>query len=156
MEKNNEDNFFGDEKALPLYQVVKEEIAKSFYEANNLLQQMKFQNRAIAKNTFYMFCSQVTHLFMLVRNDIIEYIEKKEKKADREDYNKFSYLLNLDDDVDTPNFKMKDLYKVGEEDYLIWIRYFKLLSRFIYDLGITKIKIKTIAPDFSVMEGLFS
>lgn len=154
MEKKSYDKLYGDEKALPSYEIVKREILDSFYECNALLRDMKFQNpRMAGKDIFYNFCSEVAHLFMKLRDDIMEEIKKNEKDTDKEDKEKFSYLLKLDESIEKPEFFLKNKYGIGDEDYKEFLRYFRLLSRFVHKMGIKNIKIKTIAPEFSVLEG---
>lgn len=154
MEKYKHDKLYGDEKALPAYEIVKRELLDSFYNCNAYLRAMKFQNpKGAGRNLFYDFCSEVAHLFMLLRDDIIEYIASKEKDNDKEDKEKISYLLKLDSAIESPNFLMKNVAQINEEDYKTFIHYFRLLSKMLHYLNIKNIKIKTIAPEFSVLEG---
>ena len=116
---------------------------------------MKFQNprSSSGRDIFYDFCSEVAHLFMLLRDDVFDYTEKKEKKEDKLNKEKISYLFNLDESIENPQFLLKNRALVGNEDYKEFLQYFRLLSRLIHLLNIKNIKIKTIAPEFSALEG---
>jgi len=152
MEKQKYDKLYGDEKALPSYEIVKREILDSFYNCNAYLREMKFQNpMGVGKNIFYDFCSEVAHLFMLLRDDIVDELEKHKGKD--EDKESFAYLKKLDKKIEDPQFFMKNKSGIGDDDYKEFLYYFRLLSKLIHKLNIKNIKIKTIAPEFSVLEG---
>ena len=86
MEKQKHTSLYGDEKALPSYEIVKREILDSFYNCCAYLRAMKFQNpKGEGKNFFYDFCSEVAHLFLLLRDDVNDIIAKEEKDKDKED-----------------------------------------------------------------------
>lgn len=155
MEKSKSSSLYGEEKALPAYEIVKREILDSFYNCSMLLKDMKFHDLSKeGKFMFYDFCAEISHFFTILRDDAMEEIKNEGNiEANREDREKFAYLLNLDKDMESPNFLLKSSFKVTSEDYLKFLSYFRLLSRLIHYLNIKNIKIKTIAPDKAVLEG---
>lgn len=121
-----------EERAIPEWKIVKEEILKSYYNAGDKLAewQRSRERGGSSPANFADFKKYVIEIYLKVRMKI------KNRKYRKDDRKKYMTLMELDE-----CFNGKSVND-GR-----WVEYFFLLGEFIELIGITKIELKEYDED---------